>query len=46
MRLAAAQIYWKNNLYVKGIVTAGHAVMTRPMLAGRPLKRLLHRSAA
>ena len=43
MRLEAAQVYWKNNRFWKSIFAAGHAVMTRPMLAGRPLKRLLVR---
>jgi hypothetical protein len=43
MRLEAAQVYWKNNRFLKSISTAGHAVMTRPMLVGRPVKRLLVR---
>jgi len=43
MRLEAAHVYWKNNRFLKSIFTAGHAVMTRPMLIGRPLKRLLVR---
>ena len=41
MRLEAAQVYWKNNRFLKSIFTAGHAVMTRPLLIGRPVKRLL-----
>lgn len=43
MRLEAAQVYWKNNRFLKSIFSAGHAVMTRPMLVGRPVKRLLER---
>jgi len=43
MRIEAAQVYWKNNRFFKSIFTAGHAVMTRPMLVGRPFKRLLAR---
>jgi hypothetical protein len=43
MRLEAAQIYWKNHRFLKSIFTAGHALITRPMLVGRPLKRLLDR---
>jgi glycosyltransferase involved in cell wall biosynthesis len=43
MRLEAAHVYWKNNRFLKSIFTAGHAVMTRPLLVGRPVKRLLVR---
>jgi hypothetical protein len=43
MRLKAARVYWKNNRFLQSIFTAGHAVMTRPMLVGRPLKRLFVR---
>jgi len=43
MRLKAAVVYWKNNRFLQSIFTAGHAVMTRPMLVGRPLKRLFVR---
>jgi len=43
IRLKAARVYWKNNRFLQSIFTAGHAVMTRPMLVGRPLKRLLMR---
>jgi glycosyltransferase involved in cell wall biosynthesis len=43
MRLKAAEVYWKNNRFLQSIFTAGHAVMTRPMLVGRPLKRLFVR---
>jgi len=43
MRLKAARVYWKNNRFLDSIFTAGHAVMTRPMLVGRPLKRLFVR---
>ena len=40
MRLEVAQLYWKNNRFLMSVITAGHAVATRPMLAGRPLKSL------
>jgi glycosyltransferase involved in cell wall biosynthesis len=43
MRLKAARVYWKNHQFLQSIFTAGHAVMTRPMLVGRPLKRLFVR---
>jgi len=43
MRLKAARVYWKNNRFSRGICTAGHALMTRPMLASRILKRLFVR---
>jgi hypothetical protein len=43
MRLETAHLYWKNNRHFRSIITAGHAVITRPMVAGRPLKSLLRR---
>ena len=43
MRLVVAKVYWKNNRFLRSIFTAGHALITRPMLAGRPLKRLFER---
>lgn len=43
MRLMAAKLYWKNNRFLRSILTGGHAVMMRPIVAGRPLKPLLRR---
>jgi hypothetical protein len=40
MRLEVAALYWKNHRFLKGIVTAGHAVITRPRIAARPLRPL------
>ena len=43
MRLEVAGLYWKNRRFLKGIITAGHAVITRPRVAGRPLRSLSRR---
>jgi len=43
MRLTAAGLYWKNNRFLNGILTAAHAVITRPVVVGRPLRPLLRR---
>jgi hypothetical protein len=43
MRLEIARLYWKNNRYSMSVISAVHAVITRPRLAGRPFVRLLHR---
>jgi glycosyltransferase involved in cell wall biosynthesis len=43
MRIEMAHLYWKNNRHFRSILTAGHAVMTRPIVAGRPLRQLLRR---
>jgi glycosyltransferase involved in cell wall biosynthesis len=43
MRLEVAGVYWKNNRFLMSMIIAGHAVITRPMLAGRPLKPWLQR---
>jgi glycosyltransferase involved in cell wall biosynthesis len=43
MHLEVADLYWKNQRYWKGIMALGRAVVTRPRVAGRPLRRLLHR---
>lgn len=43
MRLKAAGVYWKNKRFLQSIFTLGHAVITRPVLVGRPLKRLFVR---
>jgi hypothetical protein len=43
MRLEVAGLYWKNKRYLMSIITVGHAVITRPMVAGRPLRPWLRR---
>jgi glycosyltransferase involved in cell wall biosynthesis len=43
MYLKAAQLYWKNHKFTMSIVSAGHAVVTRPKLVGRPFRLLLER---
>ena len=43
MRLETAELYWKNHRVAKSLLTAGHAVITRPRVAGRPLRTLLRR---
>jgi cellulose synthase/poly-beta-1,6-N-acetylglucosamine synthase-like glycosyltransferase len=40
-RLLAARVYWKQKRFARGLLTAGHAFMTRPIMIGRPLKPLL-----
>lgn len=39
-RLAVAGIYWKQRRFMRSLLAAGHAVITRPMILGRPLKLL------
>jgi glycosyltransferase involved in cell wall biosynthesis len=43
MRIELARLYWKNNRFLMSIITAGHAVVTRPNVAGRPVKRFIRR---
>lgn len=42
-RLLAARVYWRQRKFARSILTAGHAVVTRPIMLGRPLKPLLRR---
>jgi GT2 family glycosyltransferase len=42
LRFLVARIYWRQKRYWRSIMTAGHAVMARPVMLGRPLKALLH----
>jgi hypothetical protein len=44
MRLDVARLYWKNHRFGMGIVAAGQAVITRPRVAGRPLRALLRQA--
>ena len=41
--LTIARLYWQNKNYVKSFAAGAHAVLTRPIMLGRPLKPLLHR---
>jgi glycosyltransferase involved in cell wall biosynthesis len=41
LRLMAARLYWKQRRFARGLLTAGHAFMTRPVILVRPLKQLL-----
>lgn len=42
--LVAARLYWLQKRTLRSLLAVGHAVMTRPKVAGRPLKVLLHRA--
>lgn len=41
--LLSARIYWRQQRYLRSIVTAIHAFVMRPVVLGRPLKPLLRR---
>ncbi len=41
--LRAAGLYWRQDRYVQSLGAVGHALWTRPIVAGRPLKRILDR---
>lgn len=43
MHLIVADLYWRQKKFFKGSLALGRAVMTRPILVGRPLKPLLRR---
>jgi len=40
LRLLAAKLYWRQGRFVRSIVIAGHAIITRPLILGRPIKSL------
>jgi glycosyltransferase involved in cell wall biosynthesis len=40
--LAAAWLYWKRKEHLNSLFALGRAVMTRPVVVGRPLKQLFH----
>jgi glycosyltransferase involved in cell wall biosynthesis len=42
-RLLAARLYWRKRRFAKSILSAGHAVITRPIMLARPLKPFLSR---
>jgi cellulose synthase/poly-beta-1,6-N-acetylglucosamine synthase-like glycosyltransferase len=41
--VAAARLYWRQRRFARSILSAGHALITRPIMLGRPLKPLLRR---
>src|SRR6266850_2586355 len=43
LRLLVAQAQWRQKKWFRSFLMAGHAVMTRPVVIGRPLKPLLRR---
>lgn len=43
LRLCAARVYWHKRRFAMSLITAAHAVITRPVLLGRPLKPLISR---
>jgi hypothetical protein len=42
-RLFAARLYWHQKRFARSMLSAGHAVITRPIILGRPLKPFLRR---
>jgi glycosyltransferase involved in cell wall biosynthesis len=40
LHFIAARLYWREHRFWRGIITAGYAIVTRPMTLGRPLKSL------
>jgi len=46
LRLCAAKLYWRKKRYARSTLTAVHAVITWPIMLGRPLKPLLSRFSA
>lgn len=43
LQLIAARLYWKQGKWASSLRMASHAVVTRPLLLGRPVKLLLSR---
>jgi hypothetical protein len=43
LHLTAAWLYWRHKRFAKSFLAAGHAVVTRPIVIGRPLKALVRR---
>lgn len=43
LRLLAAELYWREGNITDGILSGGRALMTRPAIIGRPLKRIWQR---
>lgn len=43
LRLTTAQLYWQQARFLRSVLRAAQAVLTRPMVVGRPLKPMLRR---
>jgi hypothetical protein len=43
LQLFEARLYWRQARLVRSAIAAGHAIIKRPVLLGRPLKDLLRR---
>jgi glycosyltransferase involved in cell wall biosynthesis len=43
VRLVVAWLYWRQKRFLRSVTTAGHAVLTRPIVVGRPVKAVLRR---
>jgi hypothetical protein len=41
--LTAARLHWRQKAFLPSLLAVGHAVATRPVVAGRPLRPLLRR---
>jgi hypothetical protein len=41
LQLIAGRLYWKQGQFGRGLLTAGYAFLTRPVMLGRPVKHLL-----
>jgi hypothetical protein len=41
--LASAWLYWRQREFLRSIIAIGRAILIRPVVAGRPLKRLARR---
>jgi GT2 family glycosyltransferase len=42
-RIAVAEVHWRQRRFLRSFVAIGHAVITRPMILGRPLRLLWRR---
>lgn len=43
LQLTAARLYWRQGMRVSAVLSVAHAVLTYPVMVGRPLKPLLKR---
>lgn len=43
LHLTAARLFWRQKRFAKSFLSAGHAVVTRPIVVGHPFKALLRR---
>lgn len=43
LQLLVAQLYWKQGRFIKSLFAACHAVITRPLILGRPFRLVLGR---